>query len=54
MSRDRADEIRPALKACVTVGLTDEETAGAAKVIRGAIVRVLGGGGGGEALGGGE
>ena len=50
MGRDRADEIRPALKVCVTVGLTDEETAGAAEVIRGAVARVLcdGGGGGGE------
>ena len=43
-ARDRPDEIRPALKVCVTVGLTDEETSAAAEVIRGAITRVLGGG----------
>ena len=43
---DRADEIRPALKVCVTVGLTDEETAGAAEAVRSAVVKVLSDGSG--------
>ena len=43
---DRADEIRPALKVCVTVGLTDDETAEAAEVVRSSMVRVLSDGAG--------